>query len=119
MNSQNNRSIDTKSSEKVSEKVSEIVSSDNGFKITGALVYSSASSLLEKSMRLMKSQFKNEATSFNFDCSEVTRIDSAGIALLVEWKRTCDQNNKQFSLTNLPDQAKSLVETYRLEKLLQ
>ena len=100
-------------------KVSEIVANGSDFKITGALVYSSASSLLEKSMLLMKSQFKTDDSGINFDCAEVTRIDSAGIALLIEWKRACDKNNKQFSITNLPDQAKSLVETYRLEDALQ
>jgi len=66
----------------------------------------------------MKSQFKTEDTSLNFDCSEVTRIDSAGIALLIEWKRACDNNNKQFSISNLPEQAKSLVDTYRLKDVL-
>ena len=110
MNNPNNKSDKS--------KASEIVASSDGFKITGALVYSSASSLFEKSIALMKTQFKTADATFNFDCSEVTRIDSAGIALLVEWKRACDQNNKQFSITNLPDQAKSLVETYRLKNIL-
>lgn len=117
-NNQNNKPAGSKVTEKVTQKVTQIAPNDIGFKITGALVYSSASSLLEKSMLLMKNQFKTEDTSINFDCSEVTRIDSAGIALLIEWKRTCDQNNKQFSITNLPDQAKSLVETYRLKDVL-
>lgn len=92
-----------------------MVANSNGFKIAGALVYSNASSIIQQSMLAVKNHFKTSDSNINFDCAEVTRIDSAGIALLIEWKRMCDQNNRQFSISNLPDQAKSLIETYRLK----
>ena len=96
----------------------DITANGNGLKLTGALVFSSVSLLLEKSKLLLESQIQSSAVTVNLDCSEVTRIDSAGIALFIEWKRACNLHRKPFSIINLPDQAKSLVETYRLKDVL-
>ena len=96
----------------------DITANGNGLKVTGALVFASASSLLEKSKLLLDSQIQSSAATVNLDCSQVTRIDSAGIALLIEWKRACNQHRKPLSISKLPDQAKSLIETYRLKDVL-
>lgn len=103
---------------KLAGNAADITVNGNGLKLAGALVYSSASMLLEKSTLLLKSQIQSADTTVNLDCSEVTRIDSAGIALLIEWKRECGSHKKQFSILNLPEQARSLIETYHLKEVL-
>ena len=113
-----NHAVNTNQNNQVTGVDADITANRNGLKLTGALVFSSASSLLEKSKLLLESQIQSSAATVNLDCSEVTRIDSAGIALLIEWKRACNLQRKPFSIINLPKQAKSLVETYRLKDVL-
>ena len=110
--------MNTYQNNKVNGIDADITANGNGLKLTGALVFSSASALLEKSALLLESQIQSSAATVNLDCSEMTRIDSAGIAVLIEWKRECNLHKKSFSILNLPDQAKSLVETYRLKDVL-
>lgn len=113
-----NTAVSQNRNSEISTVDTDITANGNGLKVAGALVFSCASALLQKSERLLASQIQSSATTVNLDCSEVTRIDSAGIALLVEWKRACNKKNKPFAVLNLPDQAKSLVETYRLKDVL-
>ncbi len=53
-----------------------------------------------------------------FDFAEIGRVDSAGIAMLIAWKRYAQANNATVSFVNLPPQALRLVGMYELEGLL-
>lgn len=88
---------------------------EQGIALSGALAFISASDLLKQGNELLASNSNNSVV---IDCENVTRIDSAGIALLLEWKRHCDSNNKTCEIKNLPQQAISLLETYRLQSLI-
>jgi ABC-type transporter Mla MlaB component len=46
------------------------------------------------------------------------RIDSAGIALLLEWQRLSTNDNLNCRYEGLPKQAKKLIEAYRLQSLI-
>ena len=87
----------------------------NGLQLSGSLVYANASELLEQVTPLLEGLQTNE---IKINCKEVTRIDSAGIALLIEWKRWCANNNKHCQIEGLQKQAISLIETYRLQEVL-
>jgi phospholipid transport system transporter-binding protein len=87
----------------------------DGFQLGGSLVYENASELLEKVAPLLDSL---QANVIKINCGEVTRIDSAGIALLIEWKRWCANNDKQCQIEGLQKQANSLIETYGLQEVL-
>lgn len=43
------------------------------------------------------------------DLKAVIFMDSAGVALLVEWKRRAERSHRQLDFLNLPDQAKSIA----------
>jgi phospholipid transport system transporter-binding protein len=84
--------------------------------LNGSVVYASVAVLLEAGNVLLES---SEDKSVVIDCEEVSRIDSAGIAMLVEWRRWCKNHKKKFKIEGLPEQAQSLIETYRLQQVLQ
>ena len=88
---------------------------NNGIKLAGSLVYANASELLEEVTPLLEGFQTNE---IKINCEEVMRIDSAGIALLIEWKRWCENHNIHCQIEGLQKQAKSLIETYRLQEVL-
>lgn len=90
-------------------------STQNGLKLGGPMVYANASELLEEVIPLLEGLQTNE---IKINCEEVIRIDSAGIALLIEWKRWCANNNKQCKIEGLQKQANSLIETYGLQEVL-
>ena len=86
-----------------------------GFQLSGSIVYASVSRLLKEGSSFLESY---QETSVSISCNEVSRVDSAGIALLIEWKRWCNNHDKKCQIIGLPMQAQSLVETYRLQKVL-
>ena len=57
---------------------------------------------------LIKSLEACEALVFCLDLTEVTHCDSAGLALLIEAKKLCEHNNKQFKVLGIPETTQSL-----------
>ena len=55
---------------------------------------------------------------FLIDCKEMERIDSAGIALLLEWQRQFKNTDLTCLFKDLSKQAQSLITTYRLQSLI-
>ena len=92
-----------------------VKSTQQGLQIDGPLDYANASALLKEVNLILESR---QTDIIKINCEEVSRIDSAGIALLIEWKRWCNNNNKQCHFERLPIQANSLIETYRLQEVL-
>lgn len=52
------------------------------------------------------------------DLSQVTRTDSAGLALLVEWLKIAQQNNKLLEFLNLPEQLLHIAQVSEATELL-
>lgn len=67
-----------------------------------------------------------ESTHFDFvddgtvtiDLSAVTRVDSAGLALLLEWLRDSRHKNCRLRFTNIPEQLNSLMEVTGLDDVI-
>ncbi len=57
--------------------------------------------------------FKNPV----FDMKDITKIDAAGAAYLVQWAKTLD--SKKIKLLNVSQSAVNLITTYRLNEILQ
>lgn len=55
------------------------------------------------------------AESFNLDCSQVVKIDSAGIALLLELKTVTLKQNKPLVLQNISPSIRALCELYTIK----
>lgn len=92
-----------------------IIPGEQGLQIKGDLVYATVSDVVSCSTTLLK-QFQGE--SIDIDCSDLNRLDSAGIALLLEWKRWSLHNNKTFKMVGVKEKASSLISTYKLADIL-
>jgi len=92
-----------------------IVSTDKGVDLNGSLIYSTVSSILSESCKLLEN---HQASSININLADVKKIDSAGITLLLEWKRLCDKNNKSYQVVGAQEQAISLITTNKMQDIL-
>jgi len=92
-----------------------IENSEQGFHVSGDLVFSTVLDLIEKG----KAQINRlESDAIHINLSAVQRIDSAGVALLLGWQRDCLGSQKKCLLNNVSQQARSLLETYKLLDIL-
>lgn len=53
------------------------------------------------------------------DLSEVSYIDSSGIALLFQWQKIASKKNVELRFISLPQQLKKLIGLYNLDFLLE
>ncbi len=95
-----------------SSATTSVTISENCLVVKGALQFSDVSILSVKSVKLLEGCSAKEVV---IDLEKVDRIDSAGIALLLEWKRTCHYLKKTIKLVNVQKQTQSLIKTYRLD----
>lgn len=56
---------------------------------------------------------------FTIDFSAITGVDSAAVALLLEWKRMAAKRGKRLSFANLPANLLALAELYGVADLIQ
>lgn len=85
-----------------------------GFTLKGILDLSSVSELWSQSAEL----FANSGNNVTINLGEIERADSAGLALLVSWKRWAKTNNKSMAFTQVPDQVAALADTNNLAAFL-
>ncbi|MGH8160598.1 MAG: STAS domain-containing protein [Gammaproteobacteria bacterium] len=83
------------------------------FEIEGELGFGTATSLLEAS----ESAFTDQP-EITLDLSGVTRVNSAGIALLIEWLRRARHEKRALHLVNLPEEALAIARICEVESLL-
>lgn len=84
------------------------------YRIIGELNISTVPQLL-KDMSVL---FSVNGESRVIDLTEVSRSDSAGLALLLEWQRLAEQQDIQLSFRNLPEQMQAIIQVSGLEKLI-
>jgi phospholipid transport system transporter-binding protein len=52
------------------------------------------------------------------DCAAVPNADSAGLAVLIEWRRWAHQHGRQLKFTNLPAQISAIARLSEVSELL-
>ncbi len=62
--------------------------------------------------------FRSAAADITIDLKEVSRADSAGLALLVEWLRRATAAGRTLRLANAPEQLRSIIRVNNLSKAL-
>lgn len=87
---------------------------DNSYLISGELNMQTVPGLLQQVEPILSSG-QDEVC---FDLQAVTRSDSAGLALLVEWMQFARQRDRKLSFRNLPDQLRDIARISGLEDLL-
>ncbi|XSG85642.1 MAG: STAS domain-containing protein [Methylohalobius sp. ZOD2] len=83
-------------------------------KVEGDLIFATATALWKISQRRMAAADGD----ITIDLAGVRRADSAGLALLVEWLRLAQRQNRRIHFTHLPEQLLTMAKTYDLESLL-
>ena len=89
---------------------------EGSFALSGQLVFNTVSELLKKSNILIDDASHNN--QIVIDCSSLSHMDSAGIALLLDWKQKTAAANKSIGFEKLPKQAKAIIHAARLSHIL-
>ena len=84
------------------------------FQVEGELSLVTAPDLLQS----MPAQFPPVGSEAHIDLEGVTRSDSAGLALLVEWLRLAEGQGITLRFHNLPDQLREIARVSDLLPLL-
>ena len=84
---------------------------NNGYSLNGKLTYETVPKLFEQ----IAPEYV-EATSLSL--RNVERIDSAGLALLIEWSCAARKQNKQLVLKDIPVSLRAMIDVGGLEEVL-
>lgn len=86
---------------------------DGRFAVTGDMSFETADRILKAS----ESRFADHA-SIHVDLSGVGKADSAGLALLLEWKAQASQRDAAISYADIPDSMIAIARTSEISDLL-
>ena len=100
----------------MTEATATIEVTEQGLALKGDFVYETVPDLVRVGEAGLK---KHTANDIIINCSDVNRMDSAGVSLLLEWTRFVSDSNKSIKLEAFPAQAKSLIETLKLNELFK
>ena len=81
--------------------------------VRGPMTFDSVSDLWSGSRELFSA-----SDSVQIDLSEVSRTDSAGLALLVQWLREAAGRGGSVRFSNLPSQLLAIADASNLERLI-
>ena len=87
---------------------------DGQIAVRGELSKFTVPSLCKKAQEIIQSSTQN----LMIDLAGVTRTDSAGLALLLEWMTLASQKELQIHFKNLPDQLRKIAEVSDLDSIL-
>jgi phospholipid transport system transporter-binding protein len=87
---------------------------DDTLQVSGELNAATVPGLLGEAEVL----FKQSGEQINIDLAEVTRADSSGLALLIEWMRNARIQNRQLRFLRLPEQMREMARVSGIEALL-
>ncbi len=92
------------------------ISGEGGrFQISGELSFNTVNALLAESRSTL---FVTSATQLDIELGGVSRADSAGLALLIEWMRMARDHDKKLCFHHLPEQLLAIARAGELEQLL-
>jgi phospholipid transport system transporter-binding protein len=89
------------------------VADDGSWVLSGELDFDTVPALLAHKGARMK-----QGHDIRVDLAGVTRVDSAGLALLVEWLRESKRKGLSISFEHVPEQLASIAQICGLEEIL-
>ncbi|MDX1698254.1 MAG: STAS domain-containing protein [Thiohalobacterales bacterium] len=90
-----------------------IAVSDDCWRLSGDLDFATVPALLGHRGAEMRA-----GSNIRVDLSAVTRTDSAGLALMVEWLREAERTGLVMTFENVPEQLQSIARVSGLEEIL-
>ena len=95
------------------EAVAQVLRADDGrWALAGPLTISNVAGVLASSVDVPLPQ------TGRVDLKDVDPVDSAGVAILLEWKRRAAAEGKALAFENIPASMASLAELYGVDGLL-
>lgn len=84
------------------------------FRIVGELTFNTVPEIAKKGLAL----FNGAGADLRIDLREVSRTDSAGLALLIAWLRYAKKENKSLQFLNIPAQMLAIAQISSLDQIL-
>ena len=81
--------------------------------LSGELTFDTVNALYQRSDELFAASGNIEV-----DLNGVSRVDSAGLVLLVEWARRATRNNERLRFSGMSDQLKTMIRINGLQKII-
>ncbi len=89
------------------------LSEDGRLQVAGELSFKSVPALVSRSREFFK-----KGSDLDIDLANVSRADSAGVALLIEWQRQAQKQNKSVCFFNIPSQMLAIARLSGVDELL-
>lgn len=86
---------------------------DGRFELSGAMSFETAAQILRESDRLFSGH-----SSLSIDFAGVNDADSAGLALLLEWRSRAQRDGTEVQYSGLPQSILSIARTTEVDHLL-
>jgi phospholipid transport system transporter-binding protein len=83
--------------------------------VTGELTFATARDARQLGVKVLEG---SGAQSFVIDCKDVTRADSAGLAVLLDWLAWGRRKSRVINLENLPDSLVAIARISEVDGLL-
>lgn len=83
------------------------------FRLAGELSFETVPALLRRGRELFEAD-----GDASLDLAEVTRADSAGVALLIEWRREAQRRDRHIAFENIPPQMQAIARLSAVDQLL-
>ena len=86
---------------------------DGRFELSGDMSFETASQILKSS----ESSF-DQYQAVEIDLTKVEKADSAGLALLLEWKAQANQKAGEITFVGIPDSLRAIARTTEVSDLI-
>jgi phospholipid transport system transporter-binding protein len=83
------------------------------FRLEGELSFETVPPLVHRGRSLFESEGE-----VSLDLAQVTRADSAGVALLIEWRREAQRRGRTIRFENIPAQMQAIARLSAVDQLL-
>lgn len=93
------------------------VKANGGIAIIGELNHQTVPALLKSSGTLFDTG-NGQRGDLDIDLTAVSRSDSAGVALLIEWLRRAKKSQRQIRFNNMPKQMHEIAKVTGVDKML-
>jgi len=86
---------------------------DGRFELSGEMSFDTADEILQSSQRIFETY-----ETLELDMSQVEKADSAGLALMLEWKAQASQRSGVINYIGVPDSLLAIAKTTEVSELI-
>lgn len=91
-----------------------VIRRDGTFELKGPLTFATVPQLIEHGAAWRAARASDDIT---IDLGQISKADSAGLALMVEWRHLARQSQRRLRFVNIPEQLRQLIRVSGLENL--